>query len=74
MALDEVNGFGDLYDPGQAETEKLQVRLKLERLIYPGGMGSIFKVLIQHRSVAAPQLTVLRYARAPWRPARGLLG
>lgn len=63
MALGEANEFADLYDPGQNEVEKLQARLKLKRLIYPGGMGSIFKVLVQHRGVTRPKLTGLKFAR-----------
>lgn len=63
MALGEGNEFADLYDPGASETEKLQARLKLKRLINPEGMGGIFKVLIQHRGIEAPRLTGLRYAR-----------
>jgi SAM-dependent MidA family methyltransferase len=63
MALGEGNEFADLYDPGASETEKLQARLKLKRLINPEGMGSVFKVLIQQRSIGEPRLTGLRYAR-----------
>ncbi len=63
MALGEGNEFGDLYDPEQTEMGKLQARLKLKRLLYPEGMGNIFKVLIQHRGVQAPQLTGLKYVR-----------
>jgi SAM-dependent MidA family methyltransferase len=63
MALGEGNEFADLYDSGQNEREKLQARLKLKRLIHPEGMGTIFKVLIQHRAVAAPQLTGLKFQR-----------
>jgi len=69
MALGEANEFGDLYDPGQTETEKLQARLKLKRLIFPGesdgtrGMGNIFKVLLQHKAVETPSLTGLSTAR-----------
>jgi SAM-dependent MidA family methyltransferase len=36
MALGEPNEFADLYDSGQTEEEKLQARLKLKRLIFPG--------------------------------------
>ncbi len=67
MALGEETQFRDLYDAGQSEIEKLQARLKLKRLIFPGepdgpsGMGTIFKVLIQHRSVNAPKLTGLKH-------------
>jgi len=63
MALGEENQFRDLYNPGQTEAEKLQARLKLKRLISPEGMGSVFKVLIQHRGLDAPQLTGLKYQR-----------
>jgi SAM-dependent MidA family methyltransferase len=63
MALGEENSFADLYEPGQSEVEKLQARLKLKRLIHPEGMGGIFKVLVQHRGVGAPQLTGLRFSR-----------
>lgn len=67
MALGEANEFADLYDPGQSEDEKLQARLKLKRLIFPGGpedargMGSIFKVLIQSRGISLPHLTGLKF-------------
>lgn len=64
MALGEGNEFADLYDEGAGETEKLQARLKLKRLLNPEGMGSVFKVLIQYRGVEKPRLTGLRYARA----------
>jgi SAM-dependent MidA family methyltransferase len=63
MALGERNEFADLYDPGQNEAEKLQARLKLKRLINPQGMGSIFKVLIQHRGLVPEQLTGFKYER-----------
>lgn len=65
LALGEANEFADLYDQGQSEAEKLEARLKLKRLINPGGMGNIFKVLIQHRGVAEPRLTGLRLQRQP---------
>jgi SAM-dependent MidA family methyltransferase len=67
MALGEGNEFADVYDAGQTEDEKLQARLKLKRLIFPGGaegsrgMGSIFKVLIQYRGVITPRLTGLKF-------------
>ena len=69
MALGETNEFADLYDPGQMEAEKLQARLKLKRLIFPGesesapGMGSAFKVLVQHKAAETTQLTGLRFAQ-----------
>ncbi len=57
LSLGEANQFADLYDAGQTETEKLQARLQLKRLIFPEGMGGIFRVLVQHRGVNTPQLT-----------------
>ena len=61
MALGEANEFADLYDAGQNELQKLQARLKLKRLISPVGMGTVFKVLVQHKGVPAPRLTGLKY-------------
>ena len=49
LALGEANQFADVYDPGQTDTEMLNARLKLKRLIAPEGMGNIFKVLVQRR-------------------------
>jgi SAM-dependent MidA family methyltransferase len=69
MALGEESEFSELYDEGQSEAERIQARLNLKRLIYPGesdgpaGMGTIFKVLIQHRGVKAPLLTGLKFER-----------
>ena len=63
LALGEGNAFADLDQAGQSETEKLQARLKLKRLIHPEGMGTIFKVLLQHRGVRAPRLTGLKFQR-----------
>jgi len=63
LALGESNEFADLYDPGQTEAEKMAARLKLKRLLSPGGMGAVFKVLIQHRGIPQPELKGLKYAR-----------
>lgn len=63
MALGEESQFADLYLPGQTEAEKLQSRLQLKRLLHPGGMGTIFKVLIQHRGLATPRLAGLSFSR-----------
>ena len=44
-----------------SDEEKLRLRLTLKKLIMPeGGMGDTFKVLIQSRGVAAPQLLCQR--------------
>ena len=65
MALGEANQFADLYEPDADEVQKLKARLKLKRLIHPQGMGNIFKVLIQHRGVASPQLSGLKFEARP---------
>ena len=62
MALGESDQFEELFEEESTETEKLQARLRLKRLIHPEDMGEIFKVLIQHRGVSRPKLTGLRYA------------
>jgi SAM-dependent MidA family methyltransferase len=61
LALGEPNQFADLYDQGQSEVARLDARLKLKRLIYPGGMGTIFKVLVQHKGITRPMLTGLKF-------------
>lgn len=63
MALGEENEFRDLSEPEAGEASSLQARLQLKRLINPEGMGSLFKILIQHRGVAAPHLTGLKFQR-----------
>jgi SAM-dependent MidA family methyltransferase len=67
MALGEGNQFADLEDAGATEAERVRARLKLKTLINPetpGGMGTVFKVLIQHRGLASPDLTGLKFCRA----------
>jgi SAM-dependent MidA family methyltransferase len=59
LALGESNQFADLYDLAQSEVERLDARLKLKRLILPGGMGTVFKVLIQHKGIRTLKLTGL---------------
>jgi len=59
VALGRGNEFADLYEPGQTELEKLRARLLLKNLIHPEGLGEKFQVLIQHKGMAAPQLTGL---------------
>jgi SAM-dependent MidA family methyltransferase len=61
LALGEANEFADLYEAGASEVENLKARLKLKRLIHPEGMGNVFKVLVQHRGIASPTLTGLKY-------------
>jgi len=59
VALGRGNEFADLYEPGQTEMEKLRARLLLRNLIHPEGLGEKFQALIQHKGIAAPQLTGL---------------
>jgi SAM-dependent MidA family methyltransferase len=70
MGLGEANQFADLYDPGESEIERLEARLKLKRLILPGGMGAIFKVLIQRKGITAPKLTGLQFLTSDERGVR----
>lgn len=59
VALGRTNEFGDLYEPGQTELEKLRARLLLKNLIHPEGLGEKFQVLIQHKGIEKPKLTGL---------------
>jgi SAM-dependent MidA family methyltransferase len=67
MALGKGNQFADLYgedhdegdDRGVSEIEKIRGRLLLKTLIFPEGMGETFKVLVQHKGLAEPELTGL---------------
>jgi SAM-dependent MidA family methyltransferase len=59
VALGRGNEFGDLYEPGQTEVEKLRARLLLKNLIHPEGLGEKFQVLVQHKGIVAPRLTGL---------------
>jgi SAM-dependent MidA family methyltransferase len=56
VALGRANEFGDLYEPGQSEVEKLRARLLLKNLIHPEGLGEKFQVLVQHKGIAEPRL------------------
>ncbi len=59
VALGRGNEFGDLFEPGQSEVEKLRARLLLKNLIHPEGLGETFQVLVQHKGIEAPRLTGL---------------
>ena len=50
---------------GKGEEEALNERLTIKNLILPGGLGECFKVLIQHKGIAKPQLEGLK------RPLKG---
>lgn len=49
LALGEPREFADLYDPGQAEDERVRARLQLKTLIHPEGMGERFQVMLQQK-------------------------
>jgi SAM-dependent MidA family methyltransferase len=59
VALGRGNEFGDLYDDGANEVERMRARLLLKSLIHPEGMGETFQIFIQHKGVAQPHLTGL---------------
>jgi SAM-dependent MidA family methyltransferase len=54
--LEEAARVGE----GKGSWEVMNERLTLKNLILPGGMGEIFKVLIQHKGIERPQLEGLR--------------
>ena len=55
-----------------SEIDALQLRLSLKHLIEPEtGMGEVFKVLIQHKGMAEPELDGLRELRSiPWQSSK----
>jgi SAM-dependent MidA family methyltransferase len=59
LALGRANEFGDLYDPGQSDAERVKARLKLKTLLYPEGMGETFRVLFQGKGVPGGALAGL---------------
>jgi SAM-dependent MidA family methyltransferase len=59
LALGKENEFADLYAPQASELERYQARLHLKQLIYPEGMGEIFRILVQGKGVGPVGLTGL---------------
>ena len=59
LAMGKGNIFGDLYDQGMDEADRVRARLQLKTLIYPEGMGERFQVLIQEKGVPGARLTGL---------------
>ncbi len=59
LAMGKGNDFGDLYDEGMDEADRVRARLQLKTLIYPEGMGERFQVLIQEKGVPGARLTGL---------------
>ncbi len=60
LALGRRSEFAELYDEGQTEVERIQARLLLKNLIFPEGMGEVFRVMIQHKGIVSPLLTGLQ--------------
>ena len=59
LGLAKGNDFGDLYNDGMDQMERVRARLQLKTLIYPEGMGERFQVLVQQKGVADASLTGL---------------
>jgi len=59
LALGKGNEFADLYAPHASDLERYQARLRLKQLIYPEGMGEIFRILVQGKRVGPVRLTGL---------------
>lgn len=56
-----IQEIEDIERSDVSDEEKLRLRLALKKLILPeGGMGDTFKVLIQSKGIAAPQLLCQR--------------
>jgi SAM-dependent MidA family methyltransferase len=51
VSLGRKNEFGDLYDEGQSETDRVRAQLQLSSLIHPEGMGQTFQVFIQQKGI-----------------------
>jgi len=58
IALGILNKMNDV----QGDISKL---LKMKNLFLPGGMGDVFKVLIQHKGIESPELICLRSMSEP---------
>ena len=61
LAAGIIEELQDIEASDSSEEEKLRLRLALKKLIVPeGGMGDTFRVLIQSKGVAEPQLLCQR--------------
>ena len=59
LGLARHSEFADLQSAAMRESQQSRARLLFKTLIYPEGMGETFRVLIQHKGIAAPQLAGL---------------
>jgi len=65
LAAGIIQEIEDIERSDISEEEKLRLRLTLKKLIVPGGgMGDTFRVLVQSKNVAAPDLLCQRGIRA----------
>jgi SAM-dependent MidA family methyltransferase len=60
LGLARANNFADLRSNEWSEIERTRARLSFQNLVNPEGMGETFRVMIQHKGIAAPRLTGLR--------------
>lgn len=61
MALGILDEFKTIEDLSVKDISQIEWNQKLKELIMPGGMGSEFKVLIQHKGVEMPRLKGFSY-------------
>jgi SAM-dependent MidA family methyltransferase len=61
MAAGIIEELEELERSSIYDAEKLRLRLTLKKLIVPqGGMGDTFRILVQSKGVAKPQLLCQR--------------
>ncbi|MBI5893708.1 MAG: SAM-dependent methyltransferase [Deltaproteobacteria bacterium] len=61
MALGILDEFKTIEDLSIKDISQIEWNQKLKELIMPGGMGSEFKVLIQHKGIDKPKLKGFSY-------------
>lgn len=60
LGLARQNNFADLESDEWSNVEKTRARLSFQNIVNPEGMGETFRVMIQEKGIASPQLTGLR--------------
>jgi SAM-dependent MidA family methyltransferase len=56
LGLGILDEFAKLESKGLSELELMKERLAIKKYILPEGVGTTFKVLVQHKGVASPKL------------------
>ncbi|MGC1686867.1 MAG: SAM-dependent methyltransferase [Candidatus Acidiferrales bacterium] len=67
LSLAHQSNFADISnDAGETTQHASQIRSRLQfkSLIFPDGMGETFQVMVQHKGIAAPELTGLKLLKA----------